>query len=256
MREDRHAVDEFMNGPVFGFGLRDIAFIYMRQGLAAVRRILRALLEFGQCEIAARTRIPLDGERRKPLARGTGIVGHDRNRVLDADDLFDALDRHCRLVIDGAQLAAEVGTDRDRRVGHAFRAGVDAEFCGTVDFLRAVKAPDGLADQLEARCRLQRHFLWNGLGCRRLNQAAIGSAASACGVNDLPGLGRARIRRNVPATRRSVDQHHTGAGTGLAHLLVNTANGEGTAGDLVAQQRVCVTAQDQQVHAPALPDRG
>lgn len=237
MREDRQAVNELNGRSVLGLRLGDVAFIYVWQSIAA-DGIFHALLEIGKREIPADAWVPLKGKCCQPLACGTRVVGHDRDRILNAHDLLDALYRHGRSVVDRTQLAAKMGTDGDCGVGHAFRTGIDTELRRTVDLLRTVQTFDRLADQLEARRRLQWYFLRNRLQRSSLNQAAIGTPAVTRRMDDVSRLGFAAIRLHTPTTGSSIHQHDARSGSRLAHLVVNGANGKGTASDLIAQQGV------------------
>ena len=77
-------------------------------------------------ERGMRTVVPFDLERLQPLLRGTHVIGHDGDGIVEPDDLAHALDGLGRGVVHALHAAAEHRRLRQRRDLHAGRARVDA----------------------------------------------------------------------------------------------------------------------------------
>ena len=73
-----------------------------------------------------RTVVPFDLERRQALLGRPHMIRHDRNRVVESNDLPHALDGLGGRVVQALQATAEHRRLRQRRNLHTRRAGVDA----------------------------------------------------------------------------------------------------------------------------------
>ena len=93
--------------------------------------------------------IPFDLERFQPFLGRAHMIGHDRNSIVEPDDLAYTLDNLCRSIIEVLNPAAECGRLRQRRDLHAGRARIDARGSRAIDLSRYVEALCGSANQLE-----------------------------------------------------------------------------------------------------------
>ncbi|MCY1537382.1 hypothetical protein D9M68_728730 [compost metagenome] len=103
-------------------------------------RLLRGLLDLLQHLLAGNrgvgASIPLDLQGRQPLARGPGMIGDDRHRVVRAHHLADALDRQRGRRVDIVERPSDYRTEHQGGDLHPLRAGVDAEDGLAVDLVR------------------------------------------------------------------------------------------------------------------------
>src|SRR5260370_35888550 len=95
------------------------------------------------------TVVPLDLQRREPFLRGSHMVGHDGDGVVEPHDLTHALDGLGRRIVDALHAAAE---DRRLRKGldlHARRPNVDYIVGLSVHLRRRAGTLGRLADELD-----------------------------------------------------------------------------------------------------------
>src|SRR5260370_7406181 len=71
------------------------------------------------------TVVPLDLQRREPFLRGSHMVGHDGDGVVEPHDLTHGLDGLGRRIVYASYSSAKNGRLRERRKLHALRPAAD-----------------------------------------------------------------------------------------------------------------------------------
>ncbi|PZV34504.1 hypothetical protein B5V02_32055 [Mesorhizobium kowhaii] len=157
MRQQGHRVDGLECAGSFpGRGL-DVAD-RMRHHARRTRRGCCCGREVGRGKAAGvRAFVPGDVKCAELLESGAHVLRHDRDGIIQANDLAHALDRHSSCFIDMRQRAAENRTGRDSRDPHPWQLHVDAENGFAVDLVGRVDALGGGSDQLEELRVLERN---------------------------------------------------------------------------------------------------
>ena len=96
-----------------------------------------------------RTVVPFDLERFQTFLGRAHVIGHDRNSIVEPDDLPHALDGLCRRIVQALQAAAEHRRLRQRRDLHTRRTRIDAIVGRAIHLARYVEALCRRANQLE-----------------------------------------------------------------------------------------------------------
>ena len=174
----------------------------VRQGFGAIAdalrhrpRIERRLFELTRdrigVELGVRTLIPFDRQGGEPFLRGSHVVGHDGNGVVEPHDLTHAPDGLGRGIVDALHAAAEHRRLRERRDLHARRSHIDAIDRRSIDLRRGVQTLRRLTDQLEILGPLQRHAFRNTHARSIGSKLAVSYASPRLRVMHFPALSTA-----------------------------------------------------------------
>ena len=144
------------------------------------------------------------------------MIAHDREQVLQGNDLPHAGDLFRLAVIDVPDLAAKYGAGQQRRELHPRRQDVDSVNRLAVDLLRRVEPLERLADQLEVGYCFELRLARRRESSRLLYQRRVRQRTPARWVDNLATLGAASIRIRPPAARRRLYQHGARTRAGCA----------------------------------------
>ena len=168
------------------------------------------------------------------------MVGHDGDRIVQADDLAHALDRPRLAVVEAGHLAAEHRTRGDGRDLHPRQPHVDAILRGPVHLRRCVEPLRGRSNQPEVLRLLEGDLRGHRQFGRLVGQRAVGERTAGRRVGHHSPLRPARRRVHVP--RRCCGGHEHGARRrpGAAQRLVEHPHGSRGARFLIAEERIGV----------------
>ena len=97
--------------------------------------------DVGRGELRVRSRVPLRRRGGEPLLRRPRVNGHDRDRIVQADDLRHAGHGLRLRFVDGDELSTEGRRSRHHREFHPGQPGIDAELRAAVDLAGDVETP-------------------------------------------------------------------------------------------------------------------
>ena len=242
MREVREAIGRFDGlrglGELAG-GIaalqRDLAVLFRQRFVIAEHRVRRTRLRAAV--------VPGHLQRFAALDRGPGVVRHHRHAAADLHHVDHARHGFRGGGVEGFWLAAEARAVRDGRDQHARQLDVDGVVLAAVGLGARVDARGRVLADQRPRLRvlqrdLARHRQRRGGG----DQAAVGRAAVAAGVDHFAVRGRQLADGDLPLLRGGLLQQFARGGAGLAVALPRRRHAAGAAGDLerAAQREIAV----------------
>ena len=153
-------------------------------------------------------------QRLEALRGRPHVVRHDRDEVIQDNDLSHSPRLPCGSLIETPYPSAKYGTGGEGRELHVRRQHIDAVDEFAVHFFGRIESLQGLADQPERVHRLQRWVLGGRDSRRSADQRLICNSATRGRMNDFTRFGPAGRRIDFPPLGGGFYQN--GAGTAPA----------------------------------------
>ncbi len=160
--------------------------------------------------------VPRDVERAQALLGRPHVIAHDRDQILEHDNLANAREAFGLGVIDLPHRAAEHRAGGEGGELHAGRHGIDAIHHFAVDLIGGVDPFERVADQFELFDVLERRIFGRRQALGAIDQRRIGEPAAARLMDGRALLGVNTGGLDFPLLRGGLNQNNARAGRRLA----------------------------------------
>ena len=168
------------------------------------------------------------------------MIAHDRDEIVDHNNLANSRNFFGRAVIDMRDLAAKHRALCECRKLHRRQHGVDRVDDLAVGLVGRIQALDRLPDQREILRLLERRVFRHGQRACRVREIAIGCDPAAWLVFHLAAGRRTTRRIDLPLRRSGLHQHGARRRPCNAQRLPERADGIGIARDLNTKNWIAV----------------